>query len=255
MKRNLSILISCLTIVLMIFTTFSPVQAANTNEKSKAKILYSDKEITDIENLEARAKQGISDDADIMFTQVQEAKIILDNGVEIPIETYETTQKLLVTSENGVLTNSYVTTTFTEVPEENQKNSTEGIVSTQGSQYDEYAGASSSVRSYSTIYWETKGSGTSRQFRLTKSTGGWTRLDSTVSMSNRLVRLGHTGVSKQFYPSTNSFSYSAPTTWSWLNANAETNVLGCTTEITLTRGTSSWKQVFINDINGYPGRY
>lgn len=245
-------------IIFLLLASFTPAYASeNKKTNDKSKTLYHAQEIKDLKVLEKRAKQGISDDKSDQLNHVVETSLINSDTGQIEKEvTYQTTQKLLTTvSEDGQLTNSYVTTTFSGTPSTTDNASPTGVVSALGSQSDSYSGASSTVKSYSTIYWDTKGSGTTRQFRLNKATGGWTILDSTFSISNRLARIGETNISSTYYPSSNSFTYYSPSSFPWLNANAKTNYLGCTTEVTIKRGTNSWVQVFKNLIYGYPSRY
>lgn len=253
--------------------------SANTENSSKDEVVYfQSEEIKDIELLRDRAKKGITD----LVVKKNKSVLIKENkkdkskNIEIPINEYQTTQKLKVVKDsNDDIITSYVTTVFVDITEEaiaeeEEKENTLNlgfltpvfkflsesfgpIKAYAGSKSDETSGSSYSVRSYSTIYWQERGSGVSREFRLTSANGGWTRLDSAVSMSNRTVRLGQSNaVTPDYKPTSNTYNYNAPTSWSWLNANCTSCFVGSTSEITITRGSSSWKQVLTNNKQGWP---
>jgi hypothetical protein len=120
------------------------------------------------------------------------------------VKTYVTTQKLRVTENKGERQTQYVTTSF----------ATFATVDKNGSTTDN----TGSYRAYATIVWTDNSSG----IKLTSVSGGWTRLDSAVSISNKKVNFGQTGAgcstSCNVYksPTTNSFSYSAPSTWPYI---------------------------------------
>jgi hypothetical protein len=101
---------------------------------------------------------------------------------------------------------------------------------------------SASVRSHSRIYFKTKIENNITYATLTKVTGGWTILDSSVSLSNRKVVNGITGwpgvaKSSTLNPSTNT--YNSSFSWPYV-ATSTTYHLGTNATVTLKRGSSTW---------------
>lgn len=252
--------------LLLIFSSLTAIKVSaeenENNRVNKEVLIYSKEEIKDIKELRMRAKKGITDKEE---TPVENKSIFLKTDKDpkkqknIKIDQYQTTQKLkAIKTEKGDTVTSYATTIFLDVPEEivvENENESEinNTFTAAASRTDDKSDSSYSVRSYSTIYWDEKGSGTTKKFRLTSAKGGWTILDSQVSISNRTVRLGQTyNVTPDYKPSGNTYSYTAPTSWPWLDYNCSACFVGSTSEVTLKRGTSSWKHVFTNNRHGFP---
>lgn len=259
-------LLSSLFVLLILFS----IVLTTVNAEESIEIIFSKEEITDIDTLYERAKEGITDieslpfdnetvlikeeidNEEIKTEELNTMEIDDDKDNEEVLETLSTTQKLkTIVYGDDETVDFYATTVFVDVTEEDLLEVSQEFTAA-GEQEDDY-NPNGTVRSYSTIYWQDRGSGSTREFRLTSASGGWTRIDSQVSISNRVARLGQTGeTAKEYTPTANTFNYSAPSTWNWLNRNSELNLIGCTTEITITRGTSSWKQVFKNNLYGNP---
>ncbi|MUV37815.1 hypothetical protein JNUCC1_01621 [Lentibacillus sp. JNUCC-1] len=85
---------------------------------------------------------------------------------------------------------------------------------------------SSSVQAYTRIYFLRKTMDNIPYAKLTKVTGGWNIVDNRVYISNRKVSYGTIGFpagSNQIrdrYPTGNSYTYYAPSSWDYVNTNA-----------------------------------
>lgn len=240
-------------------------------------IIFEAKEIENLQVLEERAEKGITDLEETPYNIKDEVNNSEKAKSEEELEIIETTQKLeAVENEDNEIVTSYATTVFTDVPiDETEEKEVDELsfflldykkilksfsvqkAYADGNQSDSTSG--SFVRSYSTIYWKDRVTSAGREYRLDEVKGGWTRLDGTVSMTNRVVRLGQMAssgtVSKTYNPTANTFRYSAPTTWSWANRNCSACFVGVHTSITIKRGTApATVQKLPNHLYGYPVR-
>ncbi|WP_299833661.1 hypothetical protein [uncultured Metabacillus sp.] len=121
--------------------------------------------------------------------------------------------------------------------------------SKSASQWD----SSYSVRAYSTYYYTRYEKDGYAYHDITSCSGGWSRSDSSVTMSQRKVIYGASGPSypngsyvqqnQTMYPTSNSFSYTAPSSWV---AVKTTHAVGVSTWVTLNRGGSTWTLKLIN---------
>lgn len=88
---------------------------------------------------------------------------------------------------------------------------------------------------------------------LTRVTGGWTILDSTVSLSSRMVRYGSSGwpngaQTDTKYPTDNFYDYTTPATWAAISLTGS-YTFGTNSTVTLKRGTSStWTLYLLNNL-------
>lgn len=265
-----------LAIVLMVvfsISSFSSVSASSLKpSESDGEIIFEASEIKDLSKLRERAKSGVTDKKGKVFSST------VDNEEQLAelgeTDSYETTQKLkALKKSDGTIHEYYATTVFydiyeKETKENEKKDKKENVpflgtvlnfintifVGTKvhaGSQSNSTSGASYSVRSYSTIYWENKTTNGVSYARLTRVTGGWTILDSSVSISNRKVEYGQTPLTNESdtkNPTTNTFNYYTPTDWGWENDGSYI-AIGATTYVTIKRGTSSWVQKLQNMYN------
>lgn len=118
-------------------------------------------------------------------------------------------------------------------------------------QVDDKFDSSYSVQAFSRIFVSLATIDNMPHAKLTRVTGGWNHLDYTVSLSNRKVIYGSIGAPATTlqrvitYPSGNSFSYNAPSSWVHVNLNFLHQV-GANSFITLTKGSSVWDLELFN---------
>ncbi|WP_223065922.1 hypothetical protein [Paenibacillus caui] len=128
---------------------------------------------------------------------------------------YCTTQRLKRVHRNGSLTETYATTTFAEILAD-------------GSRSDSKLDASYSVRAYSTFYWDDVYINGAHHYKILNATGGWQNSDSQIGILNRFASLRAGGWTqdgfyvlqqKDTYPSSDSFSITADSTWKPVSAS------------------------------------
>lgn len=129
------------------------------------------------------------------------------------------------------------------------------LLRTNGSKYEEEEGASASVRLYSTIYYSRKTENNKKYIVLTKVTGGVKILDSLTSIVSQNLTMGTSDYTisqaKEVYPTQSSFSYSAPSSWEYIEDNTNFGgLVGATYKVEARRGTSTktWTVSLINRI-------
>ncbi|WP_339287593.1 hypothetical protein [Paenibacillus sp. FSL E2-0201] len=233
-----------LTLVLILFGNVSfatPVEVSKDTEV----VLYEAEQITDIDLLLERAKNGISD-LESTSTENQKMtlksennnslieKSIVNQKLEEEVELYSTTQLLKVVQKGEDVTETYSTTSI-------------GILSA-GSLYGTTDILDGGVVAYSTVNFDRTPNGGLYVYKLISVTGGWNRHDSTLSLSNRIVRYAISGnkngggfashSSGDIAETVNAFGYAAPTTWS--SVESSSMIMGVTTEVTITRGSQQW---------------
>jgi hypothetical protein len=235
-------------IFLLALSTFGFTTSAANKEKERVLVLYEREEIKDIDKLFERAKNNISD----INEKKNKFSASLENNntkQKDDLTILSTTQLLKSVKKNdGTIVNSYSTTVFAVTP------SADGSGSKNKNGWDSSYG----IEAYSTYYYDyyNKSGGTSPgEYRdLTSVKGGWKIHDSTISLSNRKVTLGASGTSyngyyvqqiTDKYPTGNSFSYSAPS--SWEPVYMSNGSVGVTTTVTLKRGSSTWTLTLRNN--------
>ena len=167
-----------LFLMLLIFSTISSGAFADSpNSKDiTPKVIFEAKEITNLEVLEEKAINGISDNKAFPSSLSEGEIISVESEEPYQLETVQTTQKLKSVQTTDEVVDSYATTFFTYVEDKEKSKEKElgltdsflniiaGFISPKkvsaGSKYDYTNGASSAVKSYSTIYWDTRISGT-----------------------------------------------------------------------------------------------
>lgn len=246
MKKSISIFLAAF----VVFLTMNVVMAADLKEP---KIIFEKNEIKDIDILYSMAKNNISDiSASNMLNNDMIAAIYDDEGNRANLKSYRTAQILKQQIEkDGSITTEVAETSIIDLNDPVNQNAVTWTPGS-GNKTNEDWDTSLSVKAYSTIYYKyvTPSSGGKIGVLLTSATGGWTISDASVSISNRSVTLGcNGGVSAysgggtvanqtlQYYPSGNTFSYSTNFT-KYVETDAFSTV-GCNTQCTLKRGTSS----------------
>lgn len=240
-----------LTLVLILFGNVSfatPVEVPKDTEV----VLYQAEQITDIDLLLERAKNGISD-LESTSTQKQKLTLKLENNnslIEKSLvnqkleegELYSTTQLLKVVQKGEDVTETYSTTSI-------------GILSA-GSLYGTTDLLDGGVVAYSTVNFDRTANGGLYVYKLISVTGGWNRHDNTILLSNRIVKYAISGnkngggfashSSGNIAETVNAFGYAAPSTWN--SFESSNMIMGVTTEITLTRGSQQWLLLHPNNI-------
>ncbi|GED33910.1 hypothetical protein BCE02nite_50510 [Brevibacillus centrosporus] len=163
-----------------------------------------------------------------------------NTGEKLSFEEYETSQLLQVAeNDQGDKIETYAVT----------KLAVESDTSKSDSGWDTTLGVKAASTIYLDKYYDSRGA---LYYDLISSNGTWSVYDSQYSLSNRKVTYGATGYSPFCsasgqnavkYPTSDSFSYSAPSTWC-----ASTGPVGVTMDVKITRGSSSWNFSFSNNM-------
>lgn len=239
----------------ILFSFNSSSMAASVNE-DKENLKY--EEITDLNELYVRALNGISDlpeQKGQTFNSIESQE--LNSNFETQI--HSTSQLLEVKEIDGELVETYTTTTFQvsqdatdRIVQQEQDNMIIPFASKIDDAWDKTVG----VKAYSTITWNNVyDSSQVKHFDLTKVTGGWSYDGSgNYILSNRSAIVGQVGPgsfgstagqSKQVATSSNTYSYTVPSAWNPVVATKYTSC-GVSTNLKITRGSSSWTLPFIN---------
>ncbi|MRX71129.1 hypothetical protein GJU40_02955 [Bacillus lacus] len=225
---------------------------------SNSKVLYKKEQTKDIDKLYkmAKNKQGFLSENELDEITETEVTLVGDKKtkdgkkVEAEIETLGTSELIEVYETDGVKTEVFAVTEFAEVMEED-------LVSVMYSDtdYGTYTEESGSVRAYSTNNFSRTNN---TCIDLTSVTGGWTRLDTSVSIGTKTVNWGQTGrscsgpgvtqSSKVQYPGSSTYSYAIPSSWVGVDINADVTVVGHKSSAELTRGSSKWTINFTNNV-------
>ncbi|MCY9669733.1 hypothetical protein M5X11_33295 [Paenibacillus alginolyticus] len=250
---------------------FSAALAAGPEVQER--VIQEHKEIKDPDKLWERAVQGIDDSPykESKATNTVSVKLIkkdsageiqTEEASDVTSETLSTTQLLSVVEKNGAKVESYATTTFAVVKGKNVPTKKPGVedsnVSILSSRDDSKWDDTIAVKAYSTVYWDNKyDSNNLLHVDMYGVTGGWSYGgEGNYTLSNRKVTNGQVGPSSfgittyqtaSFYPSTNTYSAVVPDSWYGVTSSKYSSV-GSTSEITITRGTSSWLLSFPNRI-------
>lgn len=245
-KLGISFVISMLIIFSSVNLIFAKENQSPGTEKSK--IIYEKSEIKDINKLLERAKNNVSDlNEDQNILQFEASLEENSKSNKEKIELKATSQLLKQTKKSdGTTISTYTTTIFTQDVSKNI-----GVLS-QGSNRDLWDG-SLSVRAYSTYTFDRYEANGYVYHDILSCSGGWQRSDSTVGMSNRIVTYGASGPrysndafvqqSNTAYPSGNTFSYTAPSSWVPVKTSFS---VGVSTWVTLSKGGSVWTLKLIN---------
>ncbi|USG65935.1 hypothetical protein NDK47_00835 [Brevibacillus ruminantium] len=234
---------------LMLLTSLVSGVAVAGNSASTKEVSFSTEETKDLSALFEMAKNNITE-----YKEPPNARATLSKDGNVQnVRVYQTTKRLKTERNiaSGDQKDSYVTYYFYGVPKEAIDNES---ISTFGSTSDDDFDSSYSVQAYSTYFWDrykdTNGNGYKK---LTKVTGGWTIHDNKVSITNREVKYGASGGSLRddgthggsviqdsgiLKPTSNSFSYNAPTSWKPVFEGAGT--IGVNTTATLKLGSETW---------------
>ncbi|ATW26326.1 hypothetical protein [Candidatus Formimonas warabiya] len=245
--KKLTFLIS-LVCLLMLFT--GAVYAMDT-PKSNDLVVIEKAEITDINQLLSRAKNGKSDLNVQPFIKKQNV-FLESHGNSKKLESFTTAQVLKeIKKKDGSTEKTVAVTTFVEI-----KSSDFSIQGT-GHYDDEDGDSTGSVLAYSTVYWNTvTDSLDNTGYLLTKVNGGWQIQDAQVSLSNRTVQYYCSGMTidsgpsvKQKYtqtPTANAYAYNTGFTKYVVKWQGSASI-GMTSTVKLTRGTANWNFSFTND--------
>ncbi len=242
--------ISYSLIFVMLFLLSIPVSAEEKETVKKEKVIYQAKEITNEKELYERALIGIKE-VPINNLDLPEQEMINNQTKEhVNLSQHVTSQLLSTKSINDSVVQEFAITTF--VTPEASTNS-EPVFSTFASKSEDLWDSSQGVKAYSTIYYTRTTKSGVGYAKVTKATGGWTVSDKSISLSNRVVKIGTSGwpagtqsITKN--PSGNSWSYTTPTSWKYISTEGE-NAIGATSTVTLKRGTrSTWTLKLNNNL-------
>ncbi len=229
MKRK--ILVSSLVVLTLTSPVISTTYAEQ-KEKSTIKILEKQKEVKSLDELYKKAKLNKHD---------------IDIKENVKTERFATTQILETREEQNKIVQDIAVTTFEDVTV------LDSVIQTRatGQQSDNATDNSISYRAYSTVYYTTGTVGGMDAKKVTRVTGGWTKLDSTVFIQSRLVRVGSTNYQKtqtiEYAPTSDSFDYTTPASWQLLPVEIGL-IAGCVMDTTYKRNSSTWRQVFENHL-------
>lgn len=263
MKKFLYFLIAC-----SFFISIFGESVSAEKKTDVGKVTYQQNEITDIDELYSKAiedsNKTATEELNISATlskvePVNKNLSLMNNSDENDtkkVDTISTTQLLKkVEYSNNKTEEFYATTVFTNNIDPVlgvTPSSTGGITPFASSEDVEYDD-SYSVKAYSTYYYTKLTYGDYSYHDITSVKGGWTKLDSSVTLSRREVIYGATGpayhdnrfiTQRQIsYPGSNTFSYTAPSSWI---AVQPTHAVGVTTNIDINRRSSTWRLTLVN---------
>jgi hypothetical protein len=252
---------------------------AEENEETNGKVIFEEKEIKDLDVLMKRAKEekekGKLNKDENKFKKIHsESEAILVNeetGKKVKTETYYTTQLLkVIEKSDGETVKQYAVTSFSEVPNldslEQEESTSENIqvASFSGvfeylsnkflgdifNKNDMFLGLTTIDDSGSLKVWSTNYiTQTSSKIYITRTTGGWSRLDSTVTITFSDLLGYQNGFAwdtrknlTQTTPlrETTSWDYNM-SYYNWTPVNPNTgHSVGITGKFSLKRNTSTW---------------
>lgn len=240
--------ISLIFVAILMLCAIGGIGYAETVDKNAAITVFERPEVKDVNELYRRAKAGISD---VSIMNMESANLDIElrdvDGKVAHLKAYKTAQLLKKEIEvDGSVSETIAETTIVALDDPMNVSimQTAGITDGSGSKYGETWDSSMGVKAYITIYYKWK-DGALTGYLLTQVTGGWTVVDTSISLSNRSLEFGCVGGvfgggaanSMQFYayaPTSNSFSWNTNFT-----QYIERGVVGAKTSVTLKRGTSS----------------
>ncbi|ATW26327.1 hypothetical protein [Candidatus Formimonas warabiya] len=243
--KKITIVFSLICILILCTVAVYAKEAPKDNDVT----LINNAEITDVDQLFLRAKNGITD-CDVKPFIKNEKAFLRSQGDSKELQTYSTAQVLKETKkQNGSTEKTIAVTTFVIVPLGG------------GSYNDEKPDSTGAVVAYSTRYWSTiTDSVNNTCYLLTRASGGWRIEDAQVSLSSRKVIYNCNGagadggpaVTTQHVtktPTSNTFSYSTGFTKYVCHGFDLGFSVGVSTEVKLTRGTANWYLFFDNFIS------
>lgn len=217
-------------------------------------VTYSKNLIKDVDTLYHMAKSGISD----VVENPRDVATITnqDTGEKETLETMSTTQLVEIKQDKSTSEETYVKTTFIKPNEESESSS---IITPFSSISDNKWDKTSGVKAYSTIqYTSSSGDGKFTYLKMSSVSGGWTIQDKQIQITGRYVKMNQYGrisgkqigvtntTSKK--PTSNSFSYSAPSSWPAVGRGSIGFDFGVGTTANLKRATSKWDLTFYNHL-------
>jgi hypothetical protein len=232
-KVFLNLMLACLLVLVLIPTTFAA------SLKNEWTTIYEKEEVKDLKTLLKKAKNNETDLTDVPVNTQAELENEATKEKKKP-KTYSTTQRLKVEKHaDGTTKETFATTTFAAV----------GYDSNQfGEGWDDSVG----VHGYSTIYWDRYNT---VYFDIRLVNGGWEIQDGQLGIKNKKVVYGANGYdqnggyqntqSKTEYPSTFTYTYTAPSAWVPINSKAQ-RTFGMTGSCTVFDATTSWSFSFRN---------
>jgi hypothetical protein len=241
MKKVFLLLVS-LSLVFSVAGSFAYAEKYSVNE-----VLFEAEEITDINILFKRAQNGITDiDEDNITNQ----KVSFLNGTEEfnPVVEYlATTQKIKSVRQDGITIDTFKTTSFTLITGAEVSGESK-LIRPMGEVSDNDWDSAGGIKAYSTFTYNKRTENKLTVYKLVSVSGGWELHDSRYKLSDRKVVYGASGtsfsgganltqVSSDLFPSGNTFSYNAPTSWQEVAQSGM--IMGVNTYISITRGTSS----------------
>ncbi|MDM5358102.1 hypothetical protein QUF78_09355 [Peribacillus sp. ACCC06369] len=241
----------------MLFS-FGGSSFASSEKLNKKVIKY--EQITDLNELYTRALNGVSD---LSSQQDDLEKFELSTKsvekLELETQSHSTSQLLEVENVDGQLVETYATTTFhvaQDITDKIEQQKLDTKIQPFASKKDDKWDSTKGVKAYSTITWSNVfDKNQVKHFKLTKVTGGWSYNGAgNYVLSNRSAIVGQvgpgsfgstSGQSKQIATGSNTYSYNIPSSWKAVIAS-KYNTCGVSTNLKISRGSSSWTLPFQN---------
>lgn len=251
--------------LLILGLTFSTVNAETNNQNdNEFKTIFKTKEITDPDELLDKAIEGnhinlnLAEHSDTALKLKQYALIEPDNKVknsseleESKSEEMKSVTQLLEIRENegGDKEELYSITSFANVEEDENGELQIMANSNNRDKWDD----TGSVKATSTSHFSVKNDSSGvHHAKLTSAAGNWSVQQSGVDLSNRSVLYGSVGLSSfgnafgqksTIYPSGNSWSVTAPSSWVHAETGTSNSIIGTTATVKLSGRTSSTLQL------------
>jgi hypothetical protein len=234
--------VSAMLVSLVLMLSLLPSLAFAGSEE----VTFTKQEITDINVLYEKAKNGETDYPVASASQDQEIKDE-NNGKTLSVKKSETTQHLKTKKQGDRITNQYATTVFMTA------------ATTPHTTYGEKWDSSIGVKAYHTMYWQEEIINSINTVDMNRVTGSWLISDPYLSVSNQSVRVVQNGYKPDGWPVTQevtrydfSFDYTDIASWSPLiygNSGLPAAV-GVVQSCTVYDSSSSWSFTFNDHIPG-----
>ncbi|WP_025027464.1 hypothetical protein [Caldalkalibacillus mannanilyticus] len=276
MKNHLVMVLLFIALVATPITAFAINENAGEGTKERSKVIFSQEEVTDLNELFERAKRGQSDlkmdtilgskRRNIPEQTLQQisslnenpkAKLRNSNGVEAEAEALATTQLLkTIENEEGNVVNYYVTDTFFIIEEEQlHEFAMNSYISEKDKGYSAWD-STYGIRAHSRIYYDDHSTVWQDYFLMVGVEGSWKSFDRNVTLSPNYVKMGNTGYIKgsakytsqqieEWFPDSLSFSYGAPSDWEPTTGG---DSIGATTRVDISGYGDNWMIVLVNNI-------
>lgn len=240
LKKSVTSILSLLTMAILL-----PVNVNAEEKDSSMKVTHSEKQVTDINKLYDMAKNGISD-----IESPNEKGIITSNETKESkyVDIISTTQLLEVKQSRSVMSKTYAKTIFLDTDSISKNNLRRD--SSSKSKWDKTGGVKASATVVFTI---SNGDGKFNYVSISKVSGNWSIADGQIRVTNRKVSINQSGLvsgglglmqQKKETPTSNSFSYNAPSNWKPVGIDSLSYYSGVELSTTLVRGGSSWGFTF-----------